>query len=406
MYLDQKVCLYSPPGGNLQPYNYSFPFAMQLPLHIPSSFIGSVGKIHYRVKANVHRRGMHMATNVLLPFSVVGIKDLNVFPQLQNPVKMHNQKTFGALFWKSKPLTANLSINKQAFVSGESILVSGAINNESDVRIKECELKLIRHTDYYARGKKRSDKDTVYKCSQPAIEKETQANWTNVPVFVPCLPPSDLDGCHIIKTAYILLVRIVPPGMHFALELTFSITIGTIPFRQNAVPYPQVPGGAGYAPPMPGAGGTGYAPPMPGAGGAGYAPPMPGAGGTGYAPPMPGAGGTGYAPPMPGAGYAPPMPVAGGAGYAPPSNTGYQPPPYSTQPGGPAQSAEPSVAPSAPAMPYGDVQPTFGVYRGDSNELPSYDSLFKGSPDDEDKDHEGAKNYQPKYPSFKIPPKE
>ena len=262
---------------------------------------------------------------------------------------------------------------------------------------------------------------------------------------MPCLPPSDLDGCQIIKTAYILLVRIVPPGMHFALELTFSITIGTIPFRQNAVPYPQVPGGAGYAPPMPGAGGTGYAPPMPGAGGAGYAPPMPAAGGAGYAPPMPAAGGAGYAPPMPGgggagyappmpgaggagyappmpaaggagyapsmpgaggAGYAPPMPGAGGTGYAPPSNSGYQPPPYSTQPGGPDQSNNPSVAPSAPAMPYGDMQPTFGVYRGDSNELPSYDSLFKGSPDDEDKDHEGAKNYQPKYPSFKIPPKE
>ena len=306
-----------------------------------------------------------MATNVLLPFSVVGIKDLNVFPQLQNPVQMHNQKTFGALFWKSKPLTANLSINKQAFVSGESILVSGVINNESDVKIKECEFKLIRHTEYYAMGKKRSEKDTVYKCLQPAIEKETKANWTNVPVFVPCLPPSDLDGCHLINTAYILLVRIVPPGVHFALELTFPIVIGTVPYRQNAVPYPQVSGGAGYAPPMPGAGGTGYAPPMPSAGGAGSAPPMPGAGGAGYAPP-----------------------------------------PYSTQPGGPAQSAEPSVAPSALAMPYGDMQPTFGVYRGDSNEVPSYDSLFKGSPDDEDKDHEGAKNYQPKYPSFNITPKE
>ena len=58
MYLDQKVCLYSPPDGNLQPYNYSLPFAMQLPLHIPSSFIGTVGKIFYSVKANVHRGGI------------------------------------------------------------------------------------------------------------------------------------------------------------------------------------------------------------------------------------------------------------------------------------------------------------------------------------------------------------
>ena len=207
---------------------------MQLPSGLPSSFIGSVGAIRYHVKANVHRKGMHLATKFFLPFSVVGIKDLNQLPQLQNPVEVNKVKTFGVLFWKSKPLTANLSINKQAFVSGENILVSGAIDNQSDVKIKECGVKLIKQTEYHAStGKKRSDIETVHKCTQPAIEKETKADWSNVSVFVPCLPPSDLDGCQIINTKYHLLVRIIPSGLHTALELTFPITIGTIPYQQN-----------------------------------------------------------------------------------------------------------------------------------------------------------------------------
>ena len=190
--------------------------------------------IRYYVKANVHRKGMHKAKKVFLPFSVVGIKDLNQVPQLQNPVEVSKDKTFRVLFWKSKPLTANLSINKQAFVSGENILVSGAIDNQSDVVIIECGVKLIKQTEYLAAtGMKRIVTDTVYKCRQPAIEKETKTDWSNVSVFVPCLPPSDLDGCQIINTKYHLLVRIVPTCLRAALELTFPITIGTIPYQQN-----------------------------------------------------------------------------------------------------------------------------------------------------------------------------
>ena len=267
---------------------------MQLPSGLPSSFIGSVGAIRYHVKANVHRKGMHLATKVFLPFSVVGIKDLNQLPQLQNSVEINKDKTFGILLWKSKPLTANLSINKQAFVSGESILVSGAINNQSDVKIKECGVKLIKQTEYRATtGKKRSDTESVYKCPQPAIEKETKADWSNVSVFVPCLPPSDLDGCQIINTKYHLLVRIIPTCLRAALELTFPITIGTIPYQQN-----------------------------------------------------------------------------GGATTATPD-----------------------------LLPYGNVQPTFGTYLGDSTESSSGKDLFFFDGKDV---HGDIKKYKPKYPTFKM----
>ena len=364
--MDNKICVYSPPGKQLQPYNYAFPFSLQLPLTLPSSFIGTVGKITYLVSANVHRSGMHMATRVTMPFSVVGIKDLNYLPQLQQHLTTENHKTFGMLFWKSKPLTAQITINKQAFVSGENILVSGLIRNESDTKIKNCELKLIRLVRYKARGKTRSDKRTVYKCDQPGIDKESEAKWQNVPVFVPALPPSGLDGCSIIHTDYFLEVRIVPPGMAFALEQMFSITIGTIPFRQQyAAPPPAgAPAGAGYAAP-PG----GFHEPGPSGG---YAPP-----------PLPS--GFQAGPPGPPAPYpeAGPLPEKGAA---------------------PEASSDPSAPLPAPVPPpYGDIQPTYGAYLGDSNEPPAYDDLFKGADDNEEHD-DTSRNYQPQYPSFNIPP--
>ena len=126
VYLSTKWAVFNPPNGRLEPgVVYTFPFGYVLPPNLPSSFIGRHGSVKYFVEGHVHRKGLHMATKRLLPFSVVGIRDLNYFPGHRNPFEQLNKKTFGVLFWKSKPITATLSVNKQAFVSGENILVSG-----------------------------------------------------------------------------------------------------------------------------------------------------------------------------------------------------------------------------------------------------------------------------------------
>ena len=168
-----------------------------------------------------------------MPFSIVGLKDLNRFPSLQKPLETKDEKTFGALFWKSKPLTATLTINKQAFVSGEKILVSGIIDNQSDVMIKHCELKILKKEVFKAGADMKVFESVVKTVIRPEIEVTTKMVWNNVPVRVPCLPPSGLNGCSIIGVYYTLQVRIVPCGAHFSLELNFRFVIGTIPFKQK-----------------------------------------------------------------------------------------------------------------------------------------------------------------------------
>ena len=257
VYIDKLELLYSPPDSKLTANKYSLPFSIKLPQHIPSSFTGCVGKIVYQVRADVHLSGIHTAASVTLPFTVLGVKDLKFDANLQNPVAMSNNKTFstmhhdkslgaGSVWRKSKPIIAHLSIDKQGFVSGEDILVSGVINNESDVDIKGCELKLIQTAQYRVGGGKKSEKTTAYKCTQPAIDKESKAIWENVPITVPCIPPSGLDGCSIITNSYSVLIRIIPCGVHFALELSCDITIGTVPFEEEPVSIPP-PSEAEYA---------------------------------------------------------------------------------------------------------------------------------------------------------------
>ena len=309
---------------------------------------------------------------------------------LQNPIELKKDKKFGVLFWKSKPLTATLTINKQAFVSGENILISGIIDNESDVKIKHCEIKMKKNVVYRARGRSKYDSSTVYEARQPEINKADRAVWNSVPIFVPCLPPSGLDGCGIIDVSYFVEVRIVPPGVRFALELVFNITIGTVPFRQMG--YQPTGGYANTPQNQPGLAPPGYSNPAPGpsgnwemvgdnmiAGAGGVAPPYQQGGPGGVAPP--------YQQGGPG-GVAPPYPTGDPAPYPQKGTDGMKPPPTAPGPAG-----------TAPQYP----QPTFGDYgSGGGAAPPSYDSLFKGEGGEDDDDI--SRNYVPKYPSYSIQP--
>ena len=63
----------------IAPGSYELPFQLQLPLNIPSSFIGEYGKIVYRIKAVVDRpwRFDHETHTF---FTVDGLYDLNMDP--------------------------------------------------------------------------------------------------------------------------------------------------------------------------------------------------------------------------------------------------------------------------------------------------------------------------------------
>ena len=280
---------------------------------------------------------------------MVGVKDLNHYPQLQQPLNVVNTKTFGILMFKSKPLTANLALNKQAFVSGESILVSGFVNNESSTKISHCELKLRKHVQYHAKAKTRMEVTVVAHLKHPGVEKASETKWNQVALFVPCLPPSGLDGCNIIDTWYTLEIRIVPPGLAFALELHYPVTIGTLPFRPVLLP----PAGATTS-------------------GAGYA-----------SVPQP------HMPPQMGVG-APPHPQVGVGAPAAPGATA----PPMAEKGGPPE-----------AQPYGNFMPTYGELcsdvQGTLDEPPSYNSLYQGGEDNEDHD-EDSRKYQPRYPTYNM----
>ena len=363
MYVQQKVCLYNPPNGHLPAGRYDIPFTLQLPYNAPSSFVGHHGTVMYKVVYNVHRP-WKMAKKKVMGLSVCSVSDLNLVPEARNSITVTNHKTFGVLMFKSKPLSMEINVNKTGFVSGETIYINGFIDNKSSTKIKHCEVKLFQRVLYYARsssssgggilhsggGSKMAQK-LIQELQQPGLEPKSSEKWVNLAFHIPSAPPTGLDGCNLINLSYHMQIRVVPPGIHFALEIDFPVFIGNIPLRDVAMPgQPQT----GYPQQMPGQGGAGYPPQqMLGQGGAGYSPQQ-----------MPGQGGAGYPPQQ--------MPGQGGAGY--PQLPGASAPMF------------PGQDPSAPVM-------TMGA-------PPAYDELFKVQTHKQE-DHEDYE-FVPQYPTYEF----
>ena len=185
--------------------------------------------------------------------------------------------------------------------------------------------------------------------------------FLQVALFVPCLPPTGLDGCNIIDIRYTLEIKIVPPGLAFALELNYPVTIGTLPFRP--VVFPPAGGASSGRASVPQA----------------------------------------HMPPNPKLGVGAPPRLHLGVGAPPRLHLGVEEPPRPQSgvgaPTAPGASGTPEV------QPYGDVMPTYGELCSDVqaplDEPPSYGSLYQGGEDNEDHDEESRK-YQPRYPTYNM----
>ena len=269
------------------------PFTLQIPYNVPSSFVGHYGTVMYKVVYNVHRP-WKMAKKKVMGLSVCSVSDLNKVPEARNSIAVINQKTFGVLMFKSKPLSMEIIVNKTGFVPGEPIYINGFIDNKSNTKIKHCEVKLFQKVEYkassssitgggisHSAGGSKTAQKLIQELQQPGLEPKSSEKWVNLAFHIPPAPPTGLDGCSLINLSYHMQIRVVPPGARFALEIDFPVFIGNIPLRDVAMPgQPQT----GYPQQMPGQGGAGYPPQqMPGQGGAGYPPQqMPGEGAAGY----------------------------------------------------------------------------------------------------------------------------
>ncbi|KAF4516728.1 hypothetical protein B566_EDAN008418 [Ephemera danica] len=233
-YFNNKFIVFGAEGEEhvLPVGQHKFQFAVQLLTTIPSSFEGTCGKIRYLVQATIVRpwRFNHV---VRQHFTVISPLDLNAEPRLAEPTEVTLDHKFGALFWKSKPMSIKLSLPVGGAVGGETIVPSVRIDNESSIKLKEVNLRFLKVVKFYAQGNSTSSTEKIAKKELGKLKEKSSYTWSNESFTIPALPPSNLTHCKNIDVKYILQLKCNPSGPHKDVQLDLELVIGTIPLRLN-----------------------------------------------------------------------------------------------------------------------------------------------------------------------------
>lgn len=100
-------------------------------------------------------------------------------------------------------------MDRAGFVPGESVNISAYVSNNSKITIKSTKAALTETIEYSARGKiVQTEKRELAVIARGKIRAGGFDKWQNESLYVPPLPPTNLEGCHLIDIKYDVFVSI------------------------------------------------------------------------------------------------------------------------------------------------------------------------------------------------------
>lgn len=92
---------------------------------------------------------------------------------------------------------------------------------------------VVQTIEYLARGKVvQTEKRELAVLVRGKIRPGGKDEWHNE-LYVPPLPPTNLQGCHLIKTSYDVFFVIEPKSLEKEIKLQLPIVLATYPFRNS-----------------------------------------------------------------------------------------------------------------------------------------------------------------------------
>lgn len=261
VYVDLRIHLWpnAPAPDEMMPAGqFVFPFAFQIPENAPSSFSGSHGSILYVCKAVIDRP-WRFDSKCKVPFTVVGLVDLNLQQNALTPIRDSKSKEMGCCCCVSGHLQCDVDIPRGGFVPGESIPLTFSISNSSRSAVTETKVKLVENVVFRAKHgwsehTKQSSR-TVVELGGNGIESGDSQEWFGKFLSIPPVCPT-LINCSIISLSYELEIKAYNDACcTAALKVFLPILIGNVPLRvvyQSAVPSAPAMDQVGpSAPPLP-----------------------------------------------------------------------------------------------------------------------------------------------------------
>ncbi|XP_018024657.1 arrestin domain-containing protein 3-like [Hyalella azteca] len=252
-YYESQMQLWADPSQEMAPGPTKYPFSFLLPINIPPSFVGAHGKVMHEMTIKLESTKMFKDIKLTQPYSVNSLVDLNLNPTARMTQQQHQEKALCCWCCKSGPLSVMVHLNKTGYVPGESILIDAEIENNTKSKITACRAKLRMNVCYKADLRMQIESRTLSKITKPQVTEVSELSWNSEKIQIPPTPASPLPFCNIIDIEYQMKFFVSLQGINPAVEMTFPITVGTIP-TVDAFPVATIPSMAMNFPYPPGGG--------------------------------------------------------------------------------------------------------------------------------------------------------
>ncbi|XP_059058356.1 arrestin domain-containing protein 4 [Achroia grisella] len=244
-YIDFRMRLLGEPGHGtsiLSPGIHSFPFKLGLPMGLPSTFLGTHGWVQYYCKAALREPNGLTHKNQQV-FIVMNPIDLNLEPPvLAHQLECSVEHRLGVGCVGGGAVVCRVSLQRGAFVPGESIALDALLVNNSRTTIKCTRAALTETIQYSAHGKVAAKEvRELASLTRGKVRGGQRDEWRGELLYVPPLPPTNLRGCHLIAVQYDVFFIIEPKSLDKEVKLQLPILLGTYPFRDENDDPPHPP---------------------------------------------------------------------------------------------------------------------------------------------------------------------
>jgi len=235
VYLDETAILCSRVDGNvMKKGRHEWPFNIRLPPYLPATFEGQHGKCTYWAKVTLDQPWKKDNTELTKNFTVLGSLDLNTELDAKNSVDASHEIHTGMPCCSSGVVSAQLQLQRQGFVSGQSIPYFVRLSNKSTKMFRNVQISLLQHVTYKADRIKQHTtllKGKTWRDINPGENAVWDGELTNIPRVV----PSRLGGgCKNIEVRYFVQLTGHPKGLGGkGIKVPIEVIIGTAPYRKT-----------------------------------------------------------------------------------------------------------------------------------------------------------------------------
>ncbi|XP_050680691.1 arrestin domain-containing protein 4 [Leptidea sinapis] len=234
-YIDFRMRLLGEPGHSasiLSPGIHSFPFKLGLPMGLPSTFLGTHGWVQYFCKAALREPNGLTHKNQQV-FIVMNPIDLNLEPPiLAQEYELNVEHKLGVGCVGGGTVSCSVTLDRGAYVPGQSIALSAHIVNHSRTAIKSTRAALTETIQYIAHGKVAArEVRELSRVEHGKVRAGGAERWRGDLLYVPPLPPTNLRGSHLIAVQYDVFFILEPKSLEKEVKLQLPILLGTYPYR-------------------------------------------------------------------------------------------------------------------------------------------------------------------------------